>query len=135
MPRTESERNVLLSRGESAVVERKRTTGERREAMQTVCAFLHGHGGLVVIGVRPDGRVEGQQVSDQTLRDVAEKLDGFAPPCVVPLDRLRLGNGREALFLTVAPVADAIPFSFEGRSCKRVGSTTRQMTDSPRLGE
>lgn len=58
----------LLKGGESATLELKRSTGELREALQTVCAFLNGDGGRVVIGARPDGTLFGQQVSDKTLR-------------------------------------------------------------------
>jgi hypothetical protein len=43
--------------------------------MQTVAAFLNGKGGIVLCGIRPDGRIEGHQVSDQTLRDFAEAFE------------------------------------------------------------
>lgn len=127
-PTREAELPALVRRGEGARLEWKRTTGELREAMQTVCAFLNGAGGMVVIGVRPDGRVDGQQVSDQTLRDIAEAFDRFEPPCQVPVERLRLRNGREVLVLRVEPSSNSIPFTYEERPWKRVGSTTRKMT-------
>jgi predicted HTH transcriptional regulator len=78
----------LLKRGEGATLEFKRSTGELREGLQTVCAFLNGSGGIVLFGVRPDGRPEGQQVSDQTLRDIAQALDRFEPPVNLPIERL-----------------------------------------------
>jgi len=56
--------------------------------MQTLCAFLNGGGGTVLFGVRPDGRIEGQQVSDQTLRDVAQAAQRFEPPADLKLQRL-----------------------------------------------
>ncbi|MFN6193525.1 MAG: ATP-binding protein, partial [Planctomycetota bacterium] len=127
-PTTEAALRKLVQRGEGLHLECKRSTGEMREAMQTVCAFLNGGGGIVAIGVRPDGTIEGQQVADQTLRDLAEAFDRFEPPCRVPFERLRLANRREVLLLVVQPTAEAIPFTYEGRPWKRVGSTTRKMS-------
>ena len=65
----------LVRRPEGETLEWKRSTGELRDAMQTVCAFLNGNGGMVLFGVRPDGTAEGQQVSEQTMRDIAEAFD------------------------------------------------------------
>ena len=79
-PATARELDRLLKQGESSTLEFKRSTGELREALQTLCAFLNGDGGLVLFGVRPDGRPEGQQVTDKTLRDIAQALDRFDPP-------------------------------------------------------
>lgn len=64
---TKREISALLAQGESDSIEFKRSTGEMKEAMQTLCAFLNGSGGMVLFGVRPDGTAEGQKVSDQTL--------------------------------------------------------------------
>ncbi len=54
----------LIAKGESASLEFKRSTGELREALQTLCAFANGKGGRVMIGVKPSGEVVGQQVSE-----------------------------------------------------------------------
>lgn len=117
----------MVSRGEGVALEFKRSTGELRDAMRTVCAFLNGHGGLVLFGVRPEGQIEGQQVSDSTLRDVAQQLDRFEPPVALQPERLRVGGGREVLVLRVEPVGDAMPFTYDGRPYERVASTTRVM--------
>lgn len=70
-PERERELPRLIAKGESAILELKRSTGELREAMQTLCAFANGKGGRVVIGVKPTGELVGQQVSDQTLHELA----------------------------------------------------------------
>ena len=54
----------LIRKGESATLEFKRSTGELRQALWTLCAFANGAGGKVIIGVKPDGRIVGQQVSE-----------------------------------------------------------------------
>ncbi len=118
----------LLKQGEGPTFEFKRSTGELREGLQTVCAFLNGLGGMVLFGVRPDGGAEGQHVTEQTLREIAQALDRFEPPVNIPVERLSTGAGRAVLVLRVEGTSDSIPFTYEGRPYERVGSTTRKMS-------
>lgn len=57
----------IIKDGEGPALEFKRSTGELKEALQTVYAFLNGSGGMVIFGVSPKGTIDGQQVSDKTL--------------------------------------------------------------------
>lgn len=123
-----SELEKLVGSGESATVEFKRSTGELREAMQALCAFANGAGGRVIVGVRPDGRIAGQQVSEQTLHDIAAACDRFEPPIDFTVDRVETGSGQTVLVLAVAGVGDSVPFTYEGRAYERVGNTTRRMS-------
>ena len=128
VPVNQKELSRLLKRGEGSTLEFKRSTAELREGMQTVCAFLNGSGGLVVFGVRSGGFTEGQEVSDKTLREIAQAFERFEPPVNVPVERLQLESGREILTLRVDGTSDSIPFTYEGRPFERVGSTTRKMS-------
>ncbi len=128
VPTNEKELIRLLKQGEGAALEFKRSTAELREAMQTLCAFLNGSGGVVLFGLRPDGTAEGQDVSDKTLREIAQALDRFEPPVNTPVERMPRREGREILMLGVEGTLDSIPFTFEGRPYERVGSTTRKMS-------
>ena len=76
---------ALVKEGEGPALEFKRSTGELKEGMQTLCAFLNGSGGVVLFGARPEGAIEGRAVSDQTLRDVAHAADRFEPPAHVSI--------------------------------------------------
>ena len=127
-PANEKDLARLLKPGEGSNLEFKRSTGELREGLQTICAFLNGSGGIVLFGVHPDGQPEGQQVSDQTLRDIAHALDRFEPPVNLPIERLPADKGREILILRVEGTSDSIPFTFDGRPYERVSSTTRKMS-------
>lgn len=60
-------------------VEIKRSAAELKRAGGTLCAFMNGEGGQVLIGVPPDGRLVGQEVADITLRDIAATLGRFEP--------------------------------------------------------
>jgi len=127
-PTNRTELVRLLKQGEGRTLEFKRSTGELREGMQAVCAFLNGSGGIVLFGVRPDGLPEGQQVSDQTFRDIAQALDKFEPPVNLPVDRLPVAEGKVILILRVDGTPDSVPFNFVGRPYERVSSTTRKMS-------
>ena len=73
----------LIAQGESETLELKRSTAELKRAGETLCAFLNGEGGKVLIGVSPDGKLVAQDVADITLRDIAAMLGRFEPPAVV----------------------------------------------------
>ena len=118
---------ALVQEGEGQALELKRSTGELKEGMQSLCAFLNGAGGMLLFGVRPDGAVEGQDVSDQTLRDIAQAADRFEPPAHVSIHRIKVKTGREVVVAAVEGGVDMRPFTYDGRPYERVASTTRRM--------
>ena len=126
-PTNATELAGLVRQGEGPALEFKRSTGELKEGMQTLCAFLNGAGGKVLFGIRPDGRVVGQEVSDQTLRSIAQAADRFEPPAHVAIDRVSVGLGRDAVVVSVDSGRDLRPFIYEGHAYERVSSTTRLM--------
>lgn len=127
----------LVAQGESETLELKRSTVEVRRAGETLCAFLNGEGGQILIGVGPDGKIIGQQVSDNTLRDIAAILGRFEPPARIDMDRVDVGNERVAIVLDAPLAREHAPFirlvprgsghAFEGKPYRRVGSTTTVM--------
>lgn len=57
---------------ESETVEFKKSTGEHKEAMQAIAAMLNKRGcGELYFGVKDNGEVIGQDVTDATIRQVA----------------------------------------------------------------
>jgi ATP-dependent DNA helicase RecG len=117
----------LVAVGESEAVEFKKSTAELTRVGETLCAFLNGHGGTVLIGVAPDGRLHGQEVSDSTLRDVAASLDRFEPAVKIELERVAVDGGRDVLVLTAPWAVGDRPFVWSGRPYRRVGTTTSRM--------
>ena len=102
---------ALAAQGEGSTIEFKRSTGELKEAMQTLCGFLNGSGGTVFFGVRSDGAVEGQEVGDETLRNIAQAADRFEPPVHVAIERFKIKPGREVIAVGVDGGLDAKPFT------------------------
>ena len=73
--------------GESEILELKSTTGERKEAAISMCAMLNQRGGRILFGVRKDGRIIGQEVSDNTIHRVCQELNLIDPPAMPSIDR------------------------------------------------
>jgi ATP-dependent DNA helicase RecG len=128
-PHTDQIRRIVET-GEGQGLEFKRTTAELQGAMQTLCAFMNGSGGTVIIGVGPDGRLTGQEVSDATQQKIAAALDRFEPPAPARMDLVNLEGGRTAILLNADADNDAAPFTYEGRAYERLGSTTHRMPQS-----
>ncbi len=118
----------LIAKGESATLELKRSTGELREAMQTLCGFANAKGGRVVIGVKPNGEIVGQQVSQQTLHEINAARERFEPPLEIDLEQVEIGEGRSVLVMLVTGLRDSVPFTYDGRAYERAGNTTRKMS-------
>ncbi|MBQ7372472.1 MAG: putative DNA binding domain-containing protein [Blautia sp.] len=70
---------------ETEILEFKKSTGELKEAMFSICAILnkHQHGELY-FGVKPDGTPVGQIVTEETLREVSQKIKNFIEPQIYP---------------------------------------------------
>jgi predicted HTH transcriptional regulator len=113
--------------GESENIEFKRTTGERREAVRTVCAMLNHRGGRVIFGVEPDGRVLGQMVSDRTVEEVAQELGEIEPPVFPSIERVDWAEGRQLLVIAVQ-TGSAQPYTYRGQAYRRVGNTSRHLS-------
>ena len=114
----------LVSGGESSTVEFKKSTAQLRRAAETLCGMLNGNGGKILIGVTPSGRIVGQQISDKTLREVADVISKFEPPAAITQTRIDIGDGKEVLMLEAVPNPESRPYAFDGRPFQRVGSTT-----------
>ena len=120
----------ILKKSEGQTLEFKRSTAELQGAMQSLCAFMNGAGGMVIIGVGQDGRLIGQDVSDATQQKIAAALDRFEPPAPVRMEFFDLEKDKQVIMLNADAGNEAIPFTFEGRAYERVGATTRKMPQS-----
>src|SRR5437870_646515 len=112
--------------GESERLEFKKTTGLLVEASKTVCAMLNGKGGYVLFGVKNDGELVGQDVSDKTLRELAQEFRRFEPPIIPESEKISLSNGKTVIVVHVPP-GHAKPCTYDGRPFMRSGPTTSVM--------
>ena len=117
---------ALVAAGESETLELKKMTGMRREAAKTVCAMLNQQGGRVLLGVTPEGKPVGQQVSERTIEQLSEELARIDPPASPAVERVPVAEGLKIVVVSVTP-GTAKPYEYRGSAYRRVGNTTRVM--------
>lgn len=95
--------------------EHKRSTSEMREGMESIASILNKHGhGTLYFGVRNDGEVVGQDVSDKTLRDVSQAVGNHIEPRIYPqIERLETPDGRAYVKVTFS--GGERPYACDGR--------------------
>lgn len=70
----------LIASDESRTLELKKTTGELKDGMRSACAFLNSDGGWLIFGIAPKSlKILGQEVTDNTLQEIAQALSGLEP--------------------------------------------------------
>jgi ATP-dependent DNA helicase RecG len=70
---------------ETEQLEYKKSTAEVKEATDSIAAILNKHqSGVLYFGVKPNGEVIGQQVSEKTLREVSQAIRNRIEPRISP---------------------------------------------------
>lgn len=118
----------LIAQGESETLEFKKSTARLHAAFETVCAFLNNKGGIVLIGVRDDGKIFGQQISDKTRQEIATELLKLEPSAqsYVNIEYIPDKHGKEIIAINVI-AGTHIPYTYDGRPFQRVQTTTSKM--------
>ena len=121
----------LISGGEHHRLELKKTTGELKDAMHTACAMLNSEGGWLIFGITPVSmKVIGQEVTDNTQRELAQALSYIEPAADIHIEYVDVpdypGNKVIALHFE-AFVWGRQPFTYHGCPYCKVESTTKVM--------
>ena len=83
---------------ENEMLEFKKTTGEIKAAMISIVAILNKHGvGTLYFGVKPNGEVTGQDVSESSLRDVSRAVFESIKPQIYPAIREEIIDGLSTI--------------------------------------
>jgi len=112
---------------ESQTYEAKQSVGERREIVQTVAAFATAQGGLVEIGVSPDGSVVGVDIGQSTLENLANDIRQNTDPRQGPSVAVDRRDGRQVIRLYVPESGDK-PVAAFGVPYKRVGPSNHRLS-------
>ncbi len=117
----------LVKKGESEILEFKETTGQLSEAMKTVCAFLNSKiGGTVLIGIKDNGEIIGQMVSDKTRQEIAKERSKIEPHADFDIDFVSISAKKEVIVFSVN-TGEKIPYVYDARPYMRSQSTTKRM--------
>ena len=119
---------TLITKKEGNSLEFKESTGQLDRSMETLCAFLNGEGGTILYGVRDDGRIIGQTVSDSTKRSIAEALNRIEPFVDLEITYVTIPDTEKyVIVIFVEEQCFMRPFTYKGRAYLRIESTTTVM--------
>lgn len=124
---TLEELKKLIADDEGETVEVKETTGQRRDACETLCAFLNKDGGTVVFGVTKNGKLTGQLMADTTKRDLFEVFQKFEPAADIEVSYVPVDETHTAIVCHVDG-GNRKPYIYDGKPHKRVQSSTTVMS-------
>ncbi|MCQ2259284.1 MAG: putative DNA binding domain-containing protein [Bacteroidaceae bacterium] len=128
---TIDEIKTLIASDETRCVEMKKTTGELKDGMHSLCAMLNSDGGYVIFGIAPKSlKIIGQMVTDNTRKEIGREIRKLEPCVNMPVDYIDV-PGSDGLQLIVLHAdknlyADA-PYVFDGKPYYKLESTTMQM--------
>src|SRR5258708_4666893 len=92
---------ALIKQGESDNLEFKKSTAQLKAAFETSCAFLNRNGGVVLIGVKDDGQIVGQDVADSTRLEIAREIKKIEPPAHIDVHYVPIKDGKFVIVLEV----------------------------------
>ncbi len=108
---------------ESETLEFKRSTSELKEAVKSIVAILNKHGkGDLYFGMKNDGTIIGQTITEKTLRDVSRAISDNIEPRIYP-EIERTDNCIKVSF-----EGNEQPYFAYGRAYKRVADEDRQIS-------
>ena len=112
---------------ENETLEFKKTTGEIREAMISISSILNKHGvGTLYFGIKPNGDVIGQDVTESSLRDVSRAIYESIKPQIYPAIEELIVDGRQIIRVEFS--GNDTPYSAYGKYYLRTADEDREVT-------
>ena len=116
----------LIARGESENIEFKKSTSSLREGIESVCAFANHRGGYLIFGINDNGTIIGQQVGDDTIKNIANAVKLNTDPKLYPgIEKIEI-EGKICI-LVIIEESPLKPHLAYGRAYQRVGSTNQKL--------
>lgn len=112
---------------ETETLELKKSTAELKEAVSSIVAILNKHGkGEIYFGVKNDGIVVGQDISEKTLRQVSQAIAENIDPKIYPeIHEIAIENKS---CIHVQFEGTDVPYLAYGRGYNRVGDEDRKLS-------
>lgn len=125
---TIEEVKVLIKGDETRTLELKKTTGELKDGMRSVCAFLNTAGGWLLFGIAPMTlKILGQEVTDKTRREIAREIAKLEPLIDIPIEYIDVPDRPNckviAIHLNAASYWD-VPYTYDSRPYMRIESSS-----------
>jgi len=112
---------------ETETIEYKKSTGELKQGIISMVAILNKHnGGELYFGIRNDGIVVGQDISEKTLRDISQAISNHVEPQIFPDISNVVIDNQDCIRITFE--GDDVPYYAYGRAYLRVADEDRVMS-------
>ncbi|MEA1962718.1 MAG: ATP-binding protein [Patescibacteria group bacterium] len=112
---------------ESENLELKKSTSELKEAIIAIAAILNKHQkGKLYFGIKNNGDVVGQEVSEQTIRNISKSISSHIEPKIYPKINKAVINKKNCIKIEF--YGDEIPYYAKGRAYIRVGDENKQLS-------
>jgi len=112
---------------ETETLEFKKTTGEIKEAMISISSILNKHGiGTIYFGVKPNGDVIGQEVSESSLRDISRVIYESIKPQIYPVISEVVVEDKHIIKVEFS--GEEVPYSAYGKYYLRTADEDREVT-------
>ena len=115
----------LLQKSESATLARK--TEFDAECVEIAAAMATGRGGLILIGITPEGEIAGVAVDEQALEKWTAQIALATEPLVAADAEILHADEKRVAVLTI-PEMPIKPVAVNGRSYRRLGNRNHSLT-------
>ena len=113
--------------GETETMELKKSTSELKEGIISMVSIPNKRrNGELYFGIRNDGKIIGQDISEKTLRDISRSVSDHIEPRVFPkIEEITL-EGKKCIRVEFSGCD--VPYYAYGRAYIRVGVEDRQVS-------
>ncbi len=111
---------------ESETLELKKSISELKEAIISIVSILNKHReGELYFGIKNNGEIVGQTVSEKTLREISKSISDFIEPKIFPIGQHLNMENKDIIHVKFK--GDNIPYYAYGRAYVRVCDENKQM--------
>ena len=117
---------------EDEMTELKKSTSELKEAIISIVSILNKHKkGILYFGIKNDGTILGQQIGEDTLRNISRKITDSIEPKIYPIiEKINL-NSKDCIKIEFE--GTEVPYFANGRAYIRVSDEDKQLSQKELL--
>ena len=119
---------ALIHGDETRTLELKKTTGELKDGMRSVCAFLNTAGGWLFFGIAPTTlKILGQEVTDNTRKEIAREIAKLEPLIDLPIEYIDVPDRPNFQVIAIHVNATSYwsaSYTYDSKPYIRIESTT-----------